>query len=166
MDFTEIFRAAPFVASIGIEAESVGDGRCESRLELAERHLQHDGFVHAGVLATMASKQSGIRFTANTARIDPIAYIGLFSFACLACGLFGMILTRWWSHRLADTAFQSHMSNFRRRLREQERLRAEQAREELARAMDPSESESEADDSPSDEDPESHEDPEEPEKSV
>ena len=59
MDFTEIFRAAPFVASIGIEAESVGDGRCESRLELAERHLQHDGFVHAGVLATMADHSAG-----------------------------------------------------------------------------------------------------------
>ena len=59
MDLSAIFRSAPFVAAIGIEAETIGDGRCESSLPLREQHLQHDGVVHAGVLATMADHSAG-----------------------------------------------------------------------------------------------------------
>ena len=59
MDYAAIFRSAPFVAAIGIEADRIGDGHCESRLQLKEQHLQHDGVVHAGVLATMADHSAG-----------------------------------------------------------------------------------------------------------
>lgn len=59
MDVTGIFTSAPFVADLGIEPVAIDEGRCESRLELGDRHLQHDGFVHAGVLATMADHSAG-----------------------------------------------------------------------------------------------------------
>ena len=58
-----MFSAAPFVAELGVEPESISEGRCESRLQLAERHLQHDGFVHAGVIATMADHSAGAAAT-------------------------------------------------------------------------------------------------------
>lgn len=54
-----IFRSAPFVASLGIEAETVEEGRCRSVLALAPEHLQHDGYVHAGVMATLADHTAG-----------------------------------------------------------------------------------------------------------
>jgi uncharacterized protein (TIGR00369 family) len=59
MDAAAVFRKAPFVAALGIEPESIGDGRCRSRLELTGHHLQQDGYVHAGVLATMADHSAG-----------------------------------------------------------------------------------------------------------
>ena len=54
-----IFAAAPFIAELGIELDDVGEGHCQSRLALARRHCQQDGFVHAGVLATMADHTAG-----------------------------------------------------------------------------------------------------------
>ena len=54
-----IFRSAPFVAALGIEPQAIGDGRCVSHLELTDMHLQHNGYVHAGVLATMADHSAG-----------------------------------------------------------------------------------------------------------
>ena len=50
----EIFRAAPFVADLGMELVSVGAGECVTVLDVAQRHLQQNGFIHAGVQATMA----------------------------------------------------------------------------------------------------------------
>ena len=58
-----MFRKAPFVAELGVEAEAMGEGRCESRLQLGERHLQHDGYVHAGVIASMADHSAGAAAT-------------------------------------------------------------------------------------------------------
>ena len=55
----KVFRAAPFVADVGIEPTSVGEGVCETVLELAPRHLQHGGQVHAGVITTMADHSAG-----------------------------------------------------------------------------------------------------------
>ena len=54
-----IFAQAPFVADLGIEPTAVGEGRCETRLALKERHLQHTGQVHAGVVTTMADHTAG-----------------------------------------------------------------------------------------------------------
>ena len=54
-----IFRAAPFVADLGIEPTAVGEGRCESVLVLQPRHHQHTGHVHAGVLTTLADHTAG-----------------------------------------------------------------------------------------------------------
>ena len=39
--------------------ESLSPGACESSLALTRRHRQHDGFVHAGVQATLADHTAG-----------------------------------------------------------------------------------------------------------
>jgi uncharacterized protein (TIGR00369 family) len=53
------FRRAPFIADLGIELESLGGGECTTSLAVQQRHLQQDGFVHAGVQATMADHTAG-----------------------------------------------------------------------------------------------------------
>jgi uncharacterized protein (TIGR00369 family) len=58
-ELERIFNAAPFVADLGIRLVSLGSGTCESKLKLGPRHLQQDGFVHAGVQATMADHTAG-----------------------------------------------------------------------------------------------------------
>lgn len=55
----EIFRSAPFIASLGIELESVGEGECRTSLATRPEHLQQNGVVHAGVLATLADHTAG-----------------------------------------------------------------------------------------------------------
>jgi len=54
-----IFRKSAFVSGLGIRLVDVGSGWCESELAVAERHLQQDGFVHAGVQATIADHTAG-----------------------------------------------------------------------------------------------------------
>ncbi len=53
------FNAAPFVANLGIRLVTVGPGICETELDVERRHLQQDGYVHAGVQATMADHTAG-----------------------------------------------------------------------------------------------------------
>jgi uncharacterized protein (TIGR00369 family) len=53
------FAQAPFVVDLGIEPTAVGEGRCETRLALEQRHLQHTGQVHAGVVTTMGDHTAG-----------------------------------------------------------------------------------------------------------
>lgn len=55
----EMFRRAPFIADLGLELESIGPGECVTALDLQPRHLQQNGFVHAGVLATLADHTAG-----------------------------------------------------------------------------------------------------------
>ena len=55
----EIFRRAAFTESLGIRLKDLGEGWCESVLAIAPGHLQQDGFVHAGVQATMADHTAG-----------------------------------------------------------------------------------------------------------
>jgi len=59
-EIQRIFRAARFISDLGIELESVGEGECVTTLELKDRHLQQDGFVHAGVHATIADHTAGV----------------------------------------------------------------------------------------------------------
>jgi uncharacterized protein (TIGR00369 family) len=59
LDVQEIFRAAPFIALLGIELESVARGNCHTRLRLRPEHLQQNGVVHAGVIATIADHTAG-----------------------------------------------------------------------------------------------------------
>jgi len=54
-----IFNAAPFVASLGIRLVGIDPGICETELDVEPRHLQQDGFVHAGVQASMADHTAG-----------------------------------------------------------------------------------------------------------
>jgi len=50
---------APFIAELGIRLESASPGECTTALVLEPRHLQQDGYVHAGVQATMADHTAG-----------------------------------------------------------------------------------------------------------
>ena len=54
-----IYRAAPFVADLDLELESIGAGECAAVLKVAPRHLQQNGFVHAGVQTTLADHTAG-----------------------------------------------------------------------------------------------------------
>lgn len=55
----ELFRAAPFAVDLGIEPTACSEGRCESRMLLQPRHLQHTGQAHAGVSTTLADHTMG-----------------------------------------------------------------------------------------------------------
>ena len=59
-EIQRIFRAARFISDLGIELESVGNGECVTTLEIKDRHLQQDGYVHAGVHATIADHTAGV----------------------------------------------------------------------------------------------------------
>jgi uncharacterized protein (TIGR00369 family) len=48
-----------FPATIGFEVIQADYGRFESRLKVRPEHSQQDGFVHAGVIATMADHTAG-----------------------------------------------------------------------------------------------------------
>jgi uncharacterized protein (TIGR00369 family) len=56
---TRIFEDAQFVRSLGIELTSFGNGWCETRVVVRPEHQQQHGFVHAGVLMTIADHTSG-----------------------------------------------------------------------------------------------------------
>jgi uncharacterized protein (TIGR00369 family) len=58
-ELKRVFGAAPFIADLGIKAISAADGTCITHLDLQPRHLQQDGFVHAGVQATIADHTAG-----------------------------------------------------------------------------------------------------------
>lgn len=51
--------AQGFPADCGIEVTRVDHGVFQSRLIVEARHRQQDGFVHAGVIATMADHTAG-----------------------------------------------------------------------------------------------------------
>jgi uncharacterized protein (TIGR00369 family) len=54
-----IYEQAPFIADLGIELESLAQGECKTVLAIQPRHLQQDGYVHAGVQATVADHTAG-----------------------------------------------------------------------------------------------------------
>lgn len=54
-----VFDRAPFIQLIGYALEDWGEGWVETSLMLQPKHLQQHGYVHAGVLTTMADHTSG-----------------------------------------------------------------------------------------------------------
>ena len=48
-----------FVACLGIEPVEIDAGIMQSRLQIRDDHRQQDGFVHAGVMSTMADHTMG-----------------------------------------------------------------------------------------------------------
>ena len=54
----EAFRCE-FVSLCGICVEEIRRGYLESRMEVAKRHEQQNGVVHAGVISTMADHSAG-----------------------------------------------------------------------------------------------------------
>lgn len=59
-EIRRVFYAAPFITDLGATLESAGDGTCVTSLALGDRHLQQDGFVHAGVQAAIADHSAGV----------------------------------------------------------------------------------------------------------
>ncbi|HJV53384.1 MAG TPA: PaaI family thioesterase [Noviherbaspirillum sp.] len=55
----DCFAQAAFVPDVGIMLADCGPGWCESVLQVAPRHLQHTGVIHAGVQTTMADHTAG-----------------------------------------------------------------------------------------------------------
>ena len=54
-----VLNSAPFIQSLGMEAERIDPGRCDTRLRIRQDHQQQDGFVHAGVQATLCDHTAG-----------------------------------------------------------------------------------------------------------
>ncbi|MBX7257834.1 MAG: PaaI family thioesterase [Candidatus Hydrogenedentes bacterium] len=54
-----IFDKAPFVQMLGIQMTDLGPGWCESAMVITPTQLQQNGFVHAGMLATIADHTAG-----------------------------------------------------------------------------------------------------------
>ena len=54
-----VFDQAPFIRLLGAELVEFSPGYCQTRIELTELHQQQDGFVHAGVQATLADHSCG-----------------------------------------------------------------------------------------------------------
>ncbi|MCE7892302.1 MAG: PaaI family thioesterase [Myxococcales bacterium] len=55
----QIFSRANFVRELGIRLCDLGPGWVETELAVEPRHMQQDGVVHAGVLATLADHSAG-----------------------------------------------------------------------------------------------------------
>src|SRR5215472_2580405 len=55
----EIFQKAKFIRSLGIELTSCGRGWCETRVQATPALRQQHGFIHAGVLMTLADHTCG-----------------------------------------------------------------------------------------------------------
>jgi uncharacterized protein (TIGR00369 family) len=55
----QIFANAPFIQSLGIELTAFGEGWCETRLQVVPAQQQQHGFVHAGVIMTLADHSCG-----------------------------------------------------------------------------------------------------------
>jgi uncharacterized protein (TIGR00369 family) len=53
------FAASPFMVNLGVEPTAVGEGTVSTELKLANRHLQHTGQAHAGVMASLADHSMG-----------------------------------------------------------------------------------------------------------
>ena len=53
------FAAANFIGDLGIAPLDCGPGWVEAGLDILPRHLQQNGFVHAGVQATLADHTAG-----------------------------------------------------------------------------------------------------------
>ena len=54
-----VLAAAPFIADLGVTLKGVGPGWLETGLAIAPRHRQQHGYVHAGVVTTLADHTAG-----------------------------------------------------------------------------------------------------------
>ena len=54
------FYDAAFIQELGIELDGIGPGWIDSSIVLRPAHNQQDGFVHAGVIATLADHSGGM----------------------------------------------------------------------------------------------------------
>jgi len=59
IDFLAKDYSRGFIGYCGFEAEVIRRGYFQSRVKIEEQHRQQDGFIHAGVMATMADHTAG-----------------------------------------------------------------------------------------------------------
>ena len=59
VEIQRVFHDAPFIEELGLELVSCDGGVCVTALIIQDKHLQHDGYVHAGVQATVADHTAG-----------------------------------------------------------------------------------------------------------
>ena len=70
---SELFRVAPFIRHLNIIPTDAGVGWCEGHMEVRAEHLQQHGYVHAGVVTTLADHNTGAAsFTAVPQGFDVI----------------------------------------------------------------------------------------------
>jgi len=82
-----IFREAQFIRSLGIELRSFGEGWCDARLTIRPTLQQQHGFIHAGVLMTLADHAcGGAAATTLPEDKDVITVENKVSFLCPASG--------------------------------------------------------------------------------
>jgi len=55
----KIFYSANFIRDLNIQLDKVSEGICETSLVVQERLRQQHGFIHGGVIATMADHTAG-----------------------------------------------------------------------------------------------------------
>jgi uncharacterized protein (TIGR00369 family) len=55
----QVFRGAPFIGALGVKLVSYGEGWCETTTDIVPTLQQQHGFVHAGVLMTIADHTCG-----------------------------------------------------------------------------------------------------------
>ena len=71
-EIQRLFSTAHFIQHIGMKLVEVGEGWCETEIEVGEHHQQQDGFIHAGVQATMADHTAG---SAASTLLQPGQYV-------------------------------------------------------------------------------------------
>lgn len=71
-EIQRLFTTAHFIQHIGLKLVEVGQGWCETQIEVGEHHQQQDGFIHAGVQATMADHTAG---SAASTLLQPGQYV-------------------------------------------------------------------------------------------
>ena len=54
-----MFERSDFIRSLAIKLSGVGEGWCEATFVPAEQHRQQHGFIHAGVVYTLADHVAG-----------------------------------------------------------------------------------------------------------
>jgi uncharacterized protein (TIGR00369 family) len=72
----QIFQRANFIRDLDIRLEKITVGTCESTLAVQERMRQQHGFVHSGVIATMADHTAGgaARSVAGTSEVLTVEF--------------------------------------------------------------------------------------------
>jgi uncharacterized protein (TIGR00369 family) len=59
VDVSRRFPPAPFIERLGLRVTDIGEGWVETEVTVEDWHLQQHGFVHAGVVGTLADHTAG-----------------------------------------------------------------------------------------------------------
>ena len=86
-DVQRINGLSHFIKDIGIKFEDCGAGWCSFSLDLEERHLQHSGVAHAGVISTILDNAAGAAaYTLMPKEMNPLTAEFKVSFLRAAVG--------------------------------------------------------------------------------